>query len=482
MNNYLLKGVKFSYVALSISAFILIIYSAIRFAPGRAGLLYVGLFMSIILLTYIYKSIINKLDVQNINLIDLIRPVLVVNFTTLFLYYLSSFEIKTPLNLFRISYSFGNFMDFITMPATYNSGTFDWIETGHFPFAYAIGKFFSDIAGWQKDVVRISRMIYIYIAFYFITLLPLVILINDVIRKLNISKNETILYWSFFFVSYPVLVSFERGNLAFIASSLMSAYVLFRQRDKLTFCAIIIGIAASIKTINIVFFLLLLSHARKKDFVISIVTFIIVTTSSLFYLFGFNFTNWSIFSNAIFAPLFSNVIFSDVNKALCTTGWDSARSLFYLLVNGVTSDVTSNSKIFNHLLMSIAGCIFLYFLLFRKKHFLWYQEALLIISLPLAFHSSSGDYNLMLLVPFLIICLVNFNHSKNSQIFSIYSIPFMLLSGYSLVYIFCCGDGTGRVAGISIKSILVPYAITVGIFFILLNLTKFTPKRGFSPK
>lgn len=461
--------IKTSYLLIAYITCSIILYSAIKFPIGRAPLLYIGFLLSCVFFYYFYEKIINLKIVIN-DPFELIAPTLFFNIFVLFIYYLSSFELGLPSNIFRISFNFGNFMDFITLPATYNSRTFDWISTGHFPLAYALSKFFSDISGWEKNSIDVRQMIYLYFGVYIIFMLPLLILINNSLKKLNIDSKIKFLYWIFFLGSYPILVGFERGNFALIASSLMSIYVLMYQKNSFRVCAIIVGVAASIKTINLVFLLLLISRSKRDELLIAIAVFIFVTILSLIYIFGFTPSEWLIFAKAIMAPINSSVIFTDANKLIATSGWDSFRSFIYVLLNGISSDITSHSNIFSRLMLIFAGILFILFLLFRKKPYLWYQEAIFIISLPLAFHSSSGDYNIAILIPFLLVMLVNYKFNNNSYIFSIYSLTFILISGFALGYISCCGDGTGRSIAISIKSALTPFALTAGCILILNNL------------
>ena len=463
--------IKITFILIAISCCLAILYSAIKFPTARAGQLYVGLLFSILIFVFIYQKIIKNID-QKKSSLDLIRPILIFNLLTLFIFYISSFELNIPSNLFRISFTFGNFMDFATMLDTQHSGAYSWIISGHYPSSYAFSKFFVNISGWGAgDAINIPRLVQLYVFIYIITLIPFYLLIRNLLINIQINDQDKILYWAFFISSYPLLVSFERGNFAFITGSLLAIYVLFYQRSSFKLCAVVIGIAASIKSLNLIFFLLLLNRFKKDELIIAVLTFISITFLSLIYLFGFNYSDWVKFVDAIFAPIYSTITLSDAAKIIATPGWDSARTFFIAMFTGLTGDQSSDSVYFKRLSMLIGTIIFGVFLYVRKGTSEWYQDGLLIVSLPLAFHSMAADYNLILLIPFLIVVLQNYKTNLNSQIFSTFSISFLLLSGYSLTWIECCGV-VGRNISVSIKTVLIPYALSLGIFLILFNLIK----------
>ena len=453
-----------SYILIATFTLLLIFYNAVTSGSKQV---YFGFILSLATFVYIYLNII-KNYAEKKSLLEILRPVIVFNFLVLLLFYISSFEMGIPRGYFRVSFTFGNFMDFATMPDTYVRGSFDWVATGHFPFAYAISKAYATALGWMPNSnINFSRIRNSYILIYILATIPLIMLIKNTLKDMRIDPGMKIIYWAFFLISYPIFVSFERGNLAFLAASLLALYVINYQRESYRLCSIIIGVAAAIKTLNLIFLLLVLSKLGLKNFMISIFTFAGITIASLFYLYGVNFSEWMIFKSAILAPINSPIIISDANKILCNTGWDSARSLILALYNNVKSDIISQSAIFSKALIA-AAIIFL--CVFYKKvgrRGLWYQEALFVLTLPLIFHSASGDYNLLLLVPFIVLLMKNHTVGNNSELLVFYSIPFLLVSGLTIYDMTCCGDGLGRAVSVSIKSILVPYSLTVASVLIL---------------
>lgn len=457
------KTIRFSYIFIfSLTIFAACFYlqkiGALRDLPR--------LVLWLVAFVYIYNYLFKK-DEGFSDLSAVVYPALVFNLATIFLHYLVSFEFDMPKGFMRVSYLFGNFADFTTMADTYVRGTFDWISTGHFPFAYAIGKAFAQATGWTEAHVPSSRgMRAGYCVFALLCMGAILPLLHDVKNSLG-NRNKFLLLLAFLATSYPIIVMLERGNLAIVTFAGLSLFCFFFVRNKLWICAVLIGLLASLKTLNLLLFVFLLSRFSWKYVLIGIATFVAVSVLSLFYLFGLDVSRWMLFKQAFLAPLNSPVIFSDATKLFLTSGFESLRTLFSTLVSGQQTEVTTQSAIFNKILLAIGASIAVYFYCVARKSTAWYLEFVFLLVLPMLFHSSSGDYNTSLLVPFWLILIVNLDSRETALLAKLMAVCFLLLSGLSISEISCCGDNLGRYVNLSPKGAIMPIALFSSLLMII---------------
>jgi len=430
------------------------------------------IFMSIIsvfIIYYIYQYILKPK--QGKNEYTVMRGVVLFNILILFLFYLFSLEIPAPRNILKVSFAWGNFMDFMAMIDTAANGTYQWAKDGYAPFAYAISKFVVDGTGagiYSLSSDRIYR--FTYLVMFFLFVLPYLFLLKKLFETKKLNNNNKLLTFAFIFMSYPFFVSLERGNFSFITASLLTLFCIFYSDKKFYLAAIILGVVSSIKVFNFSLMLIGFFALGTGFFLLSIVSFFVTTLASLIYLFGNNFSEFLIFKNTLFAPINSEIIFSDANKVFATTSWDSFRSLLNLLYGGHQNDMSSHSIWFSRLSL-VAGIVLLVLtLMLGYKKLPWYILSIAIISIPQAFHYNSGDYNLIILVPFIIALLMEKNEEIfqqiNLPIFKFLSIIFLLVSGVAIFEINCC-NVVGRSIHASIKSFLIPLSLTMSVMYMI---------------
>ncbi len=424
---------------------------------------------------YVYEKIIKQkiAETSEKSIKKILAPVLIFNLIIFYLFYFSSFELGIPKNMFRVAYQFGNFMDFITMPTTYVQGSYNWITTGHFPLSYAIAKFFAFCISWSNthtphfETIRNGYLITCFLCFA--TSYPL---IRQTKKTLNLDKKNTSLLVPFLLTSYPFFILFERGNFALIGFALLSLFAYNFQKNNFRISAGLLGILAAIKTLNLIMLIFLFSKFKKSHIAIGILTAITITIFSLIYLFGINIQQWALFSKALIAPIKSKVIFSDPNKIFATTGIEAFRALMHTLLKNIHTELSSYSKAFNNIsLIAGAGCMLIFYWR-HSRHAPWYLEFLFILTVPMVFHGTSGDYNLGLLVPFYLVLLCHLKQEQNVKIAQIYSIVFLLLSGLALDVVYCCGNIPDRSINISPRAVLVPFALTCSMLLIMLSPKK----------
>ncbi len=423
----------------------------------------IGFLLSFTALYIIYFLFLNRKIVYKDN-VDLILKVAYFNIIVLFLYYISSFEVGVAKFFWRVSFDFGNFMDFITLPDTYASGTYTWISTGHFPFTYALSKIFAEISNYKIPVSSHTSIRNLYLIIFFLAITPLIFLIRRYCSENQIVGSNKFLVYVGLLASYPLIMGFERGNFAFISATFLTLAIIAYDKGYFRVVVLLLSFAISLKTVNLVFLIFIISRFGFRGFIISMTYILFITISSLIFIFGVDFDRWATFYPAILAPINSPVVFSDANKIIATTGLDGLRVALLAILNGVTHDLTSDNKLFNRAVLFLGMGIMLTYYLRKRENSPWYVELLLLVTTPLLFHSASGDYNLQLLMPILLIVLLK-NEYKKFVPFLL--IPLLLVGGIPIDRIFCCGDGTGRAITLSIKSLLIPFSLSMIIVAIL---------------
>lgn len=396
-----------------------------------------------------------------------IYPVLIFNLITLYFYYFFSFDLGFPKGFMRVSYLFGNFADFLTMSDTYVHQNFLWINTGHFPFSYAIGKWFAHITKWRAesnpDFYQVLSFSYLRVwLIAILSLMPLAI--YSWIKSKN--KKHVILAFAFLATSSPFFVMYERGNLALITFAFLSLICFFYLIEQYWICAILIGMTASTKSLNLIFFVFLFSRFEKKNIFIGFLSFAIITIGSLYYLFGTHVQQWTIFMNALIVPFHNSILFTDATNLFLTTGIESFRSLIHTLLHVQLVETTTQNQYFNKFLLLMGLLLGIYFYIKKRKLTSWYHEFVILLCIPMVFHPCSGDYNLGLLIPFWLIMVFNADTPDKQRVVNYISIAFLLLGGISIGEVSCCGV-PGRSLNISPKGAIVPFMLLWAIITII---------------
>ena len=148
-----------------------------------------ALFLLIFVDNYIFK--------KHQSLHEALPPIVLVNIFLLLLFYVIRYELRIPLNYFRVGFTYDNFWDFYYQLLTAADGSYKTVSTGYLPLSQAISKFLAKIDRWNGLSPNVSvRTINTYIIFYFICISPIFLYLKRFKDKLNANQY----YFSIFLV------------------------------------------------------------------------------------------------------------------------------------------------------------------------------------------------------------------------------------------------------------------------------------------
>jgi hypothetical protein len=388
------------------------------------------------------------------------------NLVIVVLFYYAAFEFGFPRNDFKIGFTYSNFWDFYYQSLTAAEGTFEAINTGYFPLSYAISKLFAFLSGWRPGFHNIRQgTIVIYSIFLIVFLSPLVLLAKEILVSKGLRGDAVFFLGLFLAICYPILFAIERGNYAIISFFFLSLMLYFYNRDNLRWCAVCAGFLVSLKVVNLLFVVFVARYCfRQLGLFLGVV--VSVTAASLIALFGFDFTRWAIFRYALVAP-FGHMIPDVAQQLFVTTdggklqggaaGIEAFRVLLRTLFLSVNTNLTSDIPVWNLFLLAIGGVFIVYFYIMCRKAADWLDEVMVLTTIPLLFHAASAEYNLLLLMPAVMLIASRDSSSYNNTLLR-FSGVFLMLSGgvvISLVKV----SNPGFFNSATPKSFLVPFSL-----------------------
>jgi hypothetical protein len=399
-------------------------------------------------------------------LIDTLKPVLYFNLVIVVLFYYAGFEFGFKRNDFKVGFTYSNFWDFYYQALTAAEGTFEAINTGYFPFSYAISKLFAVLAGWKPGFHNIrSGTILIYVGFLIVFLSPLVLLAREIVVSKRL-RGETVFFLALFLaICYPILFAVERGNYAIISFFFLSLMLYFYNRGNLGWCAVCAGFLVSLKVVNLLFIVFVLRYCFRQLGVF-LGTIVSVTCCSLIFLFGFDFAKWRVFKYALLAP-FGHMVPDVVQQLFVVTdggklqggaaGIEAFRVLMRTLIFSVNTNLTSDIPAWNLFLLAVGFVFFVYFYAKCRKTADWLDEVMVLTTIPLLFHSASAEYNLLLLIPSLMLIACREASLYNDRLLR-FSGLFLMLSG-GLVISLVRVNSAELFNSATPKSFLVPFSL-----------------------
>ena len=269
----------------------------------------------------------------------------------------------------------------------------------------------------------------------------------------------------------------ERGNFAIISFFFLSLTLYFYNRGKFGWCAVCAGCLVSLKVVNLLFVVFVLRYCFRQLGVF-FGTVVSVTCCSLIYLFGFDFAKWRVFKYALLAP-FGHMVPDVVQQLFVVTdggklqggaaGIEAFRVLLRTLMFSVNTNLTSDIPGWNLFLLAAGFAFLVYFYAKCRETADWLDEIMVLTTIPLLFHSASAEYNLLLLMPALMLVASRKASLYNNTLLRFASL-FLMLSGGVVIWLVKVNSAE-LFNSATPKSFLVPFSL-LGIL-----LTIYTKKQ-----
>ena len=398
--------------------------------------------------------------------IDILKPVFFFNLVIVVLFYYAGFEFGLPRNEFKVGFTYDNFWDFYFQSLTVAEGTFEAINTGYFPFSYALAKLFAFLSGWKLGFHNIRQAtIVIYVVYLVVFLSPLVLLAREVIIANRLNGDRVVFLGMFLAICYPILFVVERGNYAIVSFFFLSLMLYFYNRGKHGWCAACAGFLISLKVVNLVFVIFVLRYCFRQLGVF-FGTIVSVTCCSLIFLFGFDFSKWALFKYALVAP-FGHMVRNVAQQYFVATdggklqggaaGFEAFRVLLHTLFYSVKTNLVSDVPAWNLFLLAMGLVSIIYFYVRCRKTADWLDEILVLTTVPLLFHSASAEYNLLLLMPAFMLIAARGATLYNDALMR-FSGLFLMLSGGVVIWLVKV-DAPEVFNSATPKSFLVPFSL-----------------------
>lgn len=477
-NAPLIGGLKAAWVSFFILVSVYIIFVQIKFWDDRAFSLKLIAALSLLIpfgmSGYLFRK--EDTDAQAVSIYERINRYILlplfINVGLIVLAYYASYGaesgIKPP--FLKIGFWYGNFNDFFNAAwVARRHGILEHISTGYFPFSPLMAQISARLLDWEgKDtLLRNGKFLMVYSIYFLLCVSPVFYMLWDRIIK-RVEGGHRPLYAFlmvlFMMTSYPFIFAFERGNYALVSLFFLSLSLIYFERSKMK-SVIYLSLFFSIKVLNLVFLLFLFKHYRRRQYILSFGIFVLVQLLSLMLMGKMNvefiLNSFKGMYDAIFA---SGLVFNDEVKITASSGVEALRTIVYLTYNNITSDIASENRIVKPFLMA-AGLISLAFYYLRARGRVNYIEhGMMLLLVPLLFHSNAADYTNMLLVPFTVLYFVS-EWGRSD----VYVLKFMLAT-YITMNMFpfhIIGDWVGRPLGGSIKAFIMPVLFAMIIYMIV---------------
>lgn len=403
------------------------------------------------------------------SVIDILRPVFFFNFVIVILFYYSRFDFGLPINDFKVGFTYSNFWDFYYQVLTAADKSYVAINTGYLPFSYAVAKTFAKLAGWKHDIHPIgTRVILIYTLYMAIFISPLFLFAKHVVKTRQFDKDTSFFLLIFLAISYPVLFVVERGNFLILSFFFLSLVVYFYHQGDYRRSAIFAAFLISVKVFNFIYLIFIFRRLSGywKPFM---VTLVLLSLLSLLVIFGFHIEKWGIFKYALTSPVGGMIpdavqqvfVMTDGGKLQGGSSIDSYRVLIRTLLVGVKQNLTTDMPVFNLACMAIGAVWLGLFYAFRRKQLNWKEEILVLSIIPMLFHAQAAEYNLMLLMPCLMLICADKLTSYQEVILKLSGLYLMLSGGVVIALIdqVTSGPASGVYNSVTPKSFLVPFSL-----------------------
>lgn len=398
--------------------------------------------------------------------IMILKPVLFFNVVIVVLFYYGSLEWGLTHTEFKAAWYFGNFWDFYAIVLSQAERTYQWVSTGYLPFAYALSKVFAKLMMWSPDHHDFNtRTSLVYFGYVFVSMSPLALLGRGVAVANRLSKEQIFFFAVFLMTCYPVFFTVERGNYVMVSFFFLGLAIFSYDRGRSHWAAFFLGLLVALKVFNVVFALFVLRRCYRQ-FGTFVVTVLATSLASLIYLFRVHPVQWAIFKSVFLVPVGGMVatvaapIETDSGKLSGgTTGFEAFRILLRTLFYSVKDNMTSDSATLNLVMMVVGIACIGCFYVFCRRRTDWVDEILVLAIVPMLFHPASGSYNLMLVLPALMVIACRKPAAYDAAMLRFAGLFLMLSSGIVISTITCCYDVPGRYTSVTPESFLVPFSL-----------------------
>lgn len=458
---------------LSFSVLITFYLITVAFKNAYHGWQTFSVIMSILILIFVYKYLFKKTvlgfdgaDFFN----EILLPIFIFNVGMVLLSNFNSYEQHLPQGFFHVGFPFGNYTDFYASALwSFNKDGQNFLfSTGYYPLTLAI----ANLTGYMMGLTTVmqsltgSRPFFVYLMFFFLALIPLLNLLRNIFYKNN-NKTQLLLAVMLLLTSYPVLFTFERGNLSIVTMIFLTLTLLFWDRSKKV-ALIFVALLVSLKLINVIFIVFLFGRTRKELFYFAF-TFatIQIVTLFAFKLFGsgllINFDTVRL----LITNVTGGVVFSNSIKLFATSGVEAfmlaiKHSWFNIVVDG-GGDFNSVRKLILLLGGILVATYFIRQLLIVKNNFNITEALIYLILVICLFHPLAADYNLIILLPLMFKYYSGIQTLNEFFIAKLLALILMPLSYFPFLNVVCCGgqEIPGRYVFLTLKSFLLPFIIVV---------------------
>lgn len=449
------------FIFLSILVFISILFHSFYYGTKTRNIYAIISSALTLIFVYYYLYIWDKK-----NLVKIFKPILYFNIIIITLYYVSRYNFNLPINEFRVGFTYDNFWDFYFAIKTYVEGNFANSGAGYFPLTYLISKTFSIVSYSQVEPFLISnRLIGWYFVYLLIFLSPTILFIKNIKKTLGFDFEQTFIVVFFILTSYPFLFIIERGNYVLISYFFLSLFVLFFKESKSNAAVIFLTFLINLKVLNFIYIIFLIKYLRNK-WKVFVATSVTINILSLIYLFKFDFSKWLLFKISFLAPLQGifpslfpeSFVVTDGGRLQGMSFVDNIRLLVVTLINNNRMNATTNIPSIELILTLIGIGIAVFYFYRARNQTNWREDLLVLSTLPLAFHSGSADYNLLLVMPIVLLYVEEPLNEFSTKILK-YTALFMMLSGGLIIMLMSLGPDSPIYLSISLRSFFIPFSV-----------------------
>lgn len=155
-----------------------------------------------------------------------------------------------------------------------------------------------------------------------------------------------------------------------------------------------------------------------------------------------------------------------------TSSIDAVRAVIYLTYNNITIDTVSENKFFKLFLIAIGLLILVLYYIRSYKHVNYIEHGVILIIVPILFHSTSADYTMVLLFPFTILYLIREWHQPDIYITKFLITTYLIMNMFPFHLIHHGAVELGRFVGASMKNFMLPVVFVMIIYMIIAKQSK----------
>ncbi len=278
--------------------------------------------------------------------------------------------------------------------------------SNYFPLAYLVFLPFT----WMSSMVSLIVFYLVFSVFLF----GLLIYYTRGFRS-SFGCVDYLLTLSVFYVSYPVLRFFDRGNIEGLVFIFVAAFLVAYQKKWYYLSVVFLLIAIGMKGFPAVFLVLFLKDKKYKAFFLCIFGVILFSLLALASFTGSILDNVSLYMQAM-SGFQNNFAFAIQSVSQSASLWGALRVCVWYMTSSTLSNMSAYSYYVEHLLMPYAIMMVLMFLMIavyimRVEKAFWKNIALLMFVI-IMFPTMSYDYKLLYLLPLFLLFLTREQKSR----------------------------------------------------------------------